>query len=105
MADTDKRKQSLYFPDDMLKEVMREAVRLDRSLSWMVQHAWRVACEEVRKFPSLAHLVAAPEGAPGTPARRPSAPAPEAQLVPAPERQPGAQVREFLSGKFEHDDR
>ena len=33
MANTDKRKQSLYFPEEMLNEIQREAVRLDRSLS------------------------------------------------------------------------
>jgi len=42
MADhTDKRKQSLYFPEEMLREIEHEAQRLDRSLSWVVQHAWR----------------------------------------------------------------
>ncbi len=101
MAGTDKRKQSLYFPDDMLNEIMKEAIRLDRSLSWMVQRAWRVAYDEVRKFPSVDDLVAAPEAAPTTPTHRP-AEAPETQPVSAPERQPGSQVREFLSGKFEN---
>jgi len=40
---SDSRKQSLYFPGEMLREIQREAVRLDRSLSWIVQHAWRTA--------------------------------------------------------------
>jgi uncharacterized small protein (TIGR04563 family) len=100
MAGTDKRKQSLYFPDDMLNEIMKEAIRLDRSLSWMVQRAWRVASDEVRKFPSVDHLVAAPEAAPSTPRHRP-AEGRETQPAAALERQPGSQVREFLSGKFE----
>jgi uncharacterized small protein (TIGR04563 family) len=30
---TDKRKQSLYFPESMLQEIKEEAARLDRSLS------------------------------------------------------------------------
>jgi uncharacterized small protein (TIGR04563 family) len=101
MAGTDKRKQSLYFPEDMLNEIMREAIRLDRSLSWMVQRAWRVASEGVHQFPSVDHLLAAPEGAPRTPAHRP-APAPDPRPVSAAEGQPGSQVREFLSGKFEN---
>jgi len=103
MAGTDKRKQSLYFLDDMLHEIMGEAVRLDRSLSWLVQRAWRLASEEVRKFPSMAHshLVEAPETVPRAPVPRPAR-APEAQPAPVPERQPGSQVREFLSGKFEN---
>ena len=35
MAGSDKRKQSLYFPEDMLKEIQDEATRQDRSLSWI----------------------------------------------------------------------
>jgi uncharacterized small protein (TIGR04563 family) len=52
MAGTDKRKQSLYFPELMLKEIQREADRLDRSLSWIVQRAWKTARPEIRKIPS-----------------------------------------------------
>ena len=36
---SDKRKQSLYFPEAMLQEIKDEAARLDRSLSWIVQRA------------------------------------------------------------------
>ena len=50
---TDKRKQSLYFPEDMLSDIKREALRQDRSLSWIVQQAWRIAREEIKKFPSI----------------------------------------------------
>jgi uncharacterized small protein (TIGR04563 family) len=32
MAGSDKRKQSLYFPEEMLKEIQEEATRQDRSL-------------------------------------------------------------------------
>jgi uncharacterized small protein (TIGR04563 family) len=39
----DKRKQSLYFPEAMLKEITAEATRQDRSISWIVQKAWKVA--------------------------------------------------------------
>lgn len=53
MAGTDKRKQSLYFPEDMLKEIQDEATRQDRSLSWIVQQAWRVARHDVARFPSV----------------------------------------------------
>ena len=45
MAGTDKRKQSLYFPEEMLKEIQEEANRQDRSLSWVVQQAWKIARE------------------------------------------------------------
>ncbi len=50
---TDKRKQSLYFPEDMLKEIAEEAKRLDRSLSWVVQRAWKLAKGEIKKLPSV----------------------------------------------------
>ena len=53
MAAADKRKQSLYFPEDMLKEIQDEANRQDRSLSWIVQQAWRVARGEIKRFPSI----------------------------------------------------
>jgi uncharacterized small protein (TIGR04563 family) len=50
---TDKRKQSLYFPETMLDEIKEEAGRLNRSLSWVVQRAWKVARVDVRKLPSV----------------------------------------------------
>ncbi len=49
----DKRKQSLYFPDLMLAEIAEEAKRLDRSLSWIVQRAWRTAKAEIKKIPTV----------------------------------------------------
>ncbi|MCL2824988.1 MAG: TIGR04563 family protein [Polyangiaceae bacterium] len=49
----DKRKQSLYFPESMLQEIRDEAIRLDRSLSWVVQRAWRIARTEMRKLPNV----------------------------------------------------
>ena len=53
MSTTDKRKQSLYFPEEMLREIQTEAARQDRSLSWIVQQAWRIARNEVMRFPSV----------------------------------------------------
>lgn len=49
----DKRKQSLYFPETMLAEMKDEAVRLKRSLSWVVQRAWKVARKDMRKLPGV----------------------------------------------------
>lgn len=46
------RKQSLYFPEEMLVEIRDEAARLDRSLSWIVQRAWKLARKQVRAMPS-----------------------------------------------------
>jgi uncharacterized small protein (TIGR04563 family) len=52
-AGSDKRKQSLYFPEAMLQEIKDEAARLDRSLSWVVQRAWKLARLDVKKIPSV----------------------------------------------------
>jgi len=51
-SQSDKRKQSLYFPESMLDEIHQEAARLERSLSWIVQRAWKTARPEIRKLPS-----------------------------------------------------
>ena len=50
---SDKRKQSLYFPEAMLQEIKDEAARLDRSLSGVVQRAWKMARLDIRKLPSV----------------------------------------------------
>ncbi len=52
MPGSDKRKQSLYFPEEMLAEIQREAARLDRSLSWVVQRSWKFARGTLQEFPS-----------------------------------------------------
>ncbi|MEM6732106.1 MAG: TIGR04563 family protein [Myxococcota bacterium] len=57
MSRTDKRKQSLYFPEEMLKEIQVEANRQDRSLSWIVQQAWKIARSEIMRFPSVNDVV------------------------------------------------
>ena len=53
MSTTDSRKQSLYFPAEMLDEIQKEANRQDRSLSWIVQQAWRIARMQMKKMPSV----------------------------------------------------
>lgn len=62
MASADKRKQSLYFPEEMLKEIQDEANRQDRSLSWIVQQAWRIARNEIKRFPSVNDVLDGGEG-------------------------------------------
>ncbi len=57
MPEPEKRKQSLYFPEDMLAEIQGEANRQDRSLSWIVQQAWKIARAEILKFPSVADVL------------------------------------------------
>jgi uncharacterized small protein (TIGR04563 family) len=57
MSQTDSRKQSLYFPEEMLKEIQNEANRQDRSLSWIVQQAWKIARSEIKKLPSVNDVI------------------------------------------------
>jgi len=53
MSPTDKRKQSLYFPESMLQEIQMQATRLDRSLSWIVQRCVKIGLSEIRGLPSV----------------------------------------------------
>lgn len=61
MAGTDKRKQSLYFPEAMLQDIQLEATRLDRSLSWIVQRCVKIGLSEIRKLPSVNDIPDGPE--------------------------------------------
>jgi uncharacterized small protein (TIGR04563 family) len=66
MPGTDHRKQSLYFPEEMLLEIQREATRQDRSLSWIVQQAWKVGRSDIRRMPSVTDVLS-PRPGPGVP--------------------------------------
>ena len=46
-----KKKVTLYFSSGMLDETQREAIRQDRSISWIIQAAWRIAREDVQRLP------------------------------------------------------
>lgn len=70
-SDTQKRstpvRQSVYFRLAMLREIHREAKRLERRVSWVVMRAWRIARSEIASLggpPALTHETkaqAAPE--------------------------------------------
>ena len=51
-----KRKVTLYFNSGMLGETQREAIRQDRSVSWIIQAAWKIARDEVRRLPAIGAL-------------------------------------------------
>ena len=70
MAGTDRRKQSLYFSESMLEEIRSEAARMDRSVSWVVQKAWKVARRQIIARPSAndAPVSTAPPDVPDEPA-------------------------------------
>lgn len=46
------RRQNLYFPAEMLRELQQEAKRQDRSISWLVQRAWSIARQQLQRVPS-----------------------------------------------------
>ncbi len=116
MPGSDKRKQLLYLPEDMLQEIMREANRLDRSMSWTVQRAWCIARADVQKFPGSEFARKGNDGEaraptpPGASAAASSAPAREARRDPDLRRtttdldraRAEADLREFLRGKFDN---
>ena len=74
-----KRKVTLYFNSGMLSETQKEAIRQDRSVSWIIQAAWKLARDEVRRLPGVG---SAPASA-GTPA-----PVPAVEAVRAPDGAP-----------------
>jgi uncharacterized small protein (TIGR04563 family) len=45
----------------MLKEIQEEANRQDRSLSWVVQQAWKIARERIKSFPAVNDVAGAPD--------------------------------------------
>ncbi len=49
----DPRKVSVYFPDKMIRELRREAIRLERTVSWLVQRCVRTGLEDLKKMPSI----------------------------------------------------
>jgi uncharacterized small protein (TIGR04563 family) len=44
----------------MLAETQREAIRQDRSISWIIQAAWKIARDDVRRLPGVGALAPAP---------------------------------------------
>lgn len=65
-----KKKVTLYFNAGMLEETQREALRQDRSISWIMQAAWRLAKEEVRKLPGAGMPTPTPTPTPTVPVAR-----------------------------------
>ena len=55
-----KRKVTLYFNAGMLAETQKEAIRQDRSVSWIIQAAWRIARDEVKRMPTSGLAIAPP---------------------------------------------
>lgn len=45
-----KVRTSLYLPEEILAEVQAEASRQQRSISWLLRQAWKLAAPQVRKL-------------------------------------------------------
>lgn len=52
MGQGETKRQNLYFPGDMLAELQAESQRQDRSISWLIQQAWKIGRVELKKIPS-----------------------------------------------------
>jgi uncharacterized small protein (TIGR04563 family) len=61
MVGSDRRKQSLHFSESPLREIKHEAERLDRSISWVVQAAWKTARRQIKSTPSSNDVAGSPE--------------------------------------------
>ena len=44
-------RQSIYFPKEMAEEIKAEALRQDRSISWIIQKAWRISRPKIQQLP------------------------------------------------------
>jgi uncharacterized small protein (TIGR04563 family) len=52
----EKKKQSLYFPVEMLEQMQEEAERQERPLSWIMQQAWKLAHPKISAYPGVDDL-------------------------------------------------
>jgi uncharacterized small protein (TIGR04563 family) len=52
----DKKKQSLYFPVEMLAEMQKQADRQERPLSWIMQQAWKLSRDKISNYPGVEDL-------------------------------------------------
>ena len=71
------RRQALYFPTEMLGELQAQALRQDRSISWLIQQAWRIGRSELQRVPGTTDYLAGRSVEHG-------AAAPDAMSYPAP---------------------
>ncbi len=51
-----KKKLTLYFPEKLINETKQEALRHDRSLSWIIEMAWRIARDQIQSMPGVVEL-------------------------------------------------
>ena len=49
-----KHKMTVYVPDNVFDEMRLEAERQERSVSWLVEHAWKLSRTQVKTYPTVA---------------------------------------------------
>lgn len=71
LSDNSKYEQSVYLPEGVLNNVRGHAARTDRSLSYMVQYAYKLARQRILECPSSAALLdALPDDVPASDKRK-----------------------------------
>ena len=53
-----KKKLTLYFPEELIEETKAEAIRQDRSVSWILQMAWMMSRDRLKDLPGLEEIQA-----------------------------------------------
>lgn len=51
-----KKKVTLYFREETVNEIKQEALRHDRSMSWILEMGWRIARGQIKSMPGVAEL-------------------------------------------------
>lgn len=55
-----KKKLTLYVSEDLLTETKVEALRQDRSISWILEQAWRLSKERLKTLPGVEEITVEP---------------------------------------------
>lgn len=51
-----KKKLTLYFPEEMVEKTKQEALRQDRSVSWVFEMAWKMSQDTIQSMPGIDEL-------------------------------------------------
>ena len=51
-----KNKLTLYVSDDLLQETKQGALRQDRSISWILEQAWRISKDKLKNVPGVEEI-------------------------------------------------
>ena len=51
-----RKKMTIYLSEDLVQETRKEALRHDRSLSWVLEMAWRLSGDKIKEMPAIHDL-------------------------------------------------